>query len=343
MKFNIKLLPLLCLLSLPSIADDANDYFEKALSSNRLGNVDEAYIYLKNALQQEPEHLPARILMGELYFKKGDMFSTEEVLSDALNNGADINLLIYYLGYSLLAQSKIEQLLLLEKHERSLTFDNKFEWTLLKAQAYEKLDNILYAQGFYDEAIRLKPTAFKAYNAYASLLIKESELEKAKSLIDQSFKLESNNAKTLSLLAEWHLKQSQIEPAIEALNKAFVFSPDDPKIMRLLAFTYMRVGNFEQAKTYLNIISDKYPQDASATLMQAWLLANKDQSSLAQESLDNLDMRLTLFTDDQLIENQTINYLKGSSEFIKGNYESAHQSLLSFLAETQVTTAVFKC
>lgn len=335
MKYISSVLLFISLMSSTALAENANEYYEKALSSSRLGKVDEAFIYLKNALQQNENHLPARVLMGELYFKKGDLFSTEEILSEALANGADVNLVIYYLGYALLGQSKFETMLALDKYETQLTRSNRFEWVLLKAQAYERLDNTLYAQGFYADAIQLSPFETKALNAYASFLVQQADFQKSKELIERSFELSPENAKTWSLQGEWFLKQRNITKGLEALNQAYKHDPEDAKVLRLLAFTNMKIGDFETAELYLTQISELFPEDASTTLMKAWLLSNKNKQELAQESLDNLDMRLTLFTDQQLIENDTIHYLKGSSEFIKGNFEQARNSLLTFLTSNQ--------
>ncbi len=65
-------------------------------------DIDVAFIQLKNALQENEDNLPAKLLLAEVLIKKHLYASAEQELDDAILQGADINLIIEPLARSLL-------------------------------------------------------------------------------------------------------------------------------------------------------------------------------------------------------------------------------------------------
>lgn len=315
-----------------SLFASSADNYEKALMANTQGNVREALIHIKNSLQEDENYLPARILLGEIYFQHGESESAEDELQRALDSGADINLVIVKLGYALLAQEKTAALLSMSKYEPNLNRVNKFEWILIKALAYALKNDDVYTQIYFEQALEIFPTEPRAINAYASFLIKSNELDLAKSKIEQSIEIDPERAKTWSLLGEYHLKLRQSELANKALLKGYELDDTDPKIIRLLAFNYMKQKDFRNAERFLDRVLEFFPEDASATLMKAWIMANRNETDLAQQSLNSLENKLSLISNRKVLENNTIMYVKGASQYVSGDYQQARESLNLFLS-----------
>lgn len=68
-----------------ALADKAKaaDYYEDAVMLLNKGEPKSAIIQLKNALQQDPDLLPAYVLSGKAYLADGDAASAEESLLKA--------------------------------------------------------------------------------------------------------------------------------------------------------------------------------------------------------------------------------------------------------------------
>ena len=79
-------------------ASAQEDDYEAALKSYNLQDVDAAYIHVRNALQENSDNLPAKILMAEILIKLKSYNLAEVELISAIEQGADINLLIEPLG-----------------------------------------------------------------------------------------------------------------------------------------------------------------------------------------------------------------------------------------------------
>ena len=70
------------------------------------GELKAASIELKNVLQKNPDNPQARMELGKLYLKIGDMAAAEKELSRALSLGIKDEQILPYLGRSLLYQGK---------------------------------------------------------------------------------------------------------------------------------------------------------------------------------------------------------------------------------------------
>ena len=104
MRLTSALLISLSLLCTSFTYASSEDDYEKALTAYSQARFDEAFIHLKNSLQQDPDNLAAKILMGKLLLVNGYLQAAEAEFYEALDQGADINLVAEALGNALLFQ-----------------------------------------------------------------------------------------------------------------------------------------------------------------------------------------------------------------------------------------------
>ena len=125
--------------------------YEDALSRLDAGDVPAATIQLKNALQRDPNYLPARIALGQVYLRQGQAASTEKELRIALAMGAAADQVLPTLGNALLMQRKYEEILLTIR-SKDPAFDGGFEVQLLRGRAHYQLGHLDEAESAFARA-----------------------------------------------------------------------------------------------------------------------------------------------------------------------------------------------
>ncbi|MDN4503737.1 PEP-CTERM system TPR-repeat protein PrsT [Alteromonadaceae bacterium BrNp21-10] len=333
MKLRILFFGLTILICGQAFSIEAVSHYELAIKSHSAGKNDEAYIYLKNAIQLNPAHLPSKLLLGKIFFEVGNIPAAEKELQEAYKLGADINLILPLLGTSLILQKKVDELLQFEDKYYQLDQDNKFEWHLLRGQAYLIESKADLADFEFREAINLFPNKPRALNTLSSLYIKLNQFDKAELLVKKSLALNSQNEKTWQLQGELFLTQKNPNDALESFLNGYNLAPDDPKILRNLTSLYLSNNDVEKANIYNEKIIEQSPNDLTANLIKAWFLKNQSKSKEAEAILTELSQNLTLIdsSDTSLIGNH--NYVQGVTEYMLGNFKVAENALLKHLGK----------
>ena len=314
---------------LPAVADSEN-YYELAVKAFAEGKENDAFIQVKNALQENSKHLPSRILLSELYFNAGNIPAAEHELYNALELGADINLVIPLLGTTLILQKKVDELLKFERRYNEFSPRTRFEWALLRGQTYLLENKPELAQAEFEKASEMYSDA-RAFNSLAAVYTRIGNVEEAEKLINKSLDIEPANAKTWQLRGELELRKGNHEKAIEYFDTAYQHDPKDPKILRSLAGTHLKLGNMEEVRTYLKLINEQTPNDPTATLIGAWLMLADNDLDAANETLAKLSDQLSLLDSSQMDKHANLIFIQGVAEYIRGNLEKAKAILLSYL------------
>ncbi len=312
-----------------AVADSENNY-ELAVKAFAEGKENDAFIHVKNALQENSKHLPSRILLSELYFNAGNIPAAEHELYNALDLGADINLVIPLLGTTLILQKKVDELLKFERRFNEFSPRTRFEWALLRGQTYLLENNPELAQAEFQKASEMYSDT-RAFNSLAAVYTRIGKVEEADKLLTKSLEIEPVNAKTWQLRGELELRKGSYDKAIEYFDTAYKYDPKDPKILRSLAGTHLKLGNMEEVRTYLKLINDQTPNDPTATIIGAWLMLADNDVDAANETLAKLSDQLSLLDSSQMDQHANLIFIQGVAEYIRGNLEKAKTILLSYL------------
>ncbi|GAB3034222.1 hypothetical protein GCM10027098_35070 [Bowmanella dokdonensis] len=321
------------LISNQAFAVSEAENYESAMSAFTQGKNEEAFIYLKNALQESPSHLPSLILLGKVYFNTGNLAAAEELFQESLQLGADLNLVLPMLGSSLILQKKLAPLLALESRYVELSKDGRFEWHLLRGQAYLLEGKAELANTEFNSANELYPNDARAKNTLASFHISQKDYVKAAALVQESLNIAPDNEKTWQLKGDLHYLQGEKLAALQAFTKAFNLDDQDPVILRSMAQVHFSLANYAEAENYIEMVLTQSPNDPTANLIKSWLLSSKGESKAAAELLAALSLNLsTLDPKDQLYVSNS-RYAYGVSEFLQGHHESAQAILTSYLED----------
>jgi putative PEP-CTERM system TPR-repeat lipoprotein len=320
-------------------AEEATVAYEKAVQAYELGEYEEAHIHLKTALQEDPNLLSARLLLAQLHFNAGDIYSAEKESAEALLLGADINLVLPVYGQSLLLQEKVADVLALERVAGSFTTDSQFEWALLKGQAHLLQGEPGLARAEFERAGTILPDNVRGNNTIAAIYMNSGMIDDARVLVEKSLELEPGNAKSWQLRGELAFREKSYDSALEYFLRGIALDPEDIRIQRSLAQVYMQLGDREKTRQYLDLILEQSPEDPAATLITAILLIGDGDTELGDSMLSNLSSKLSQFDDGERQTDDTMMFIRASAEYIQRNDQSAIALLNAYLLKNKTDLA----
>ena len=333
-QFHYVLVLLSLLICIPANAVEQVNNYEKALQSYNNKDYDTAYIHLKNTLESNNNHVPSKILLGRIYLEEGHYDEAHKELSEALALGGDIEFILAPLGEALLAQKSFQQVIDLGK-KFSLSKAGKIQWHILSARAYSGLKQPNYEAEHYQQALALGPKSVDVFNDLAAYYIKKKQLTKAQKLLEASFKQNQKYSKTWHLQGLIYKQQGNKELASATFQKVLALEPEYTDSVRSLASIYFELGDNENALLAVNQVLKRSPDDPRANLLKAHLLLQNNQSELARQILDDLNQRLSLISDQSMVENEWIYFIKGTSAYLLGNYEAAIKDMKQYLSNNK--------
>ncbi|MGQ8365037.1 XrtA/PEP-CTERM system TPR-repeat protein PrsT [Glaciecola sp. 1036] len=308
---------------------DLNGDFESAYIAFDKGAIDESYIYLKRSLDENPNHLPSKILMGEVLGLSGYYEDAEEILLDALDENGDPNLIVEPLINVLFSLQKYQAITELETNQ--LTPVKKARLLIAKAGAYFILKDTQQALLRAEQALETGASEVQVLNAAANINIQSGENDRAMALLKTSLNIDDRNAETYRLLAEANKKLGRKETQITYLETALKLFEKHPLILRDLVAAYISQKRFQDALAQLDRALELSPDDPMAKLLKSWVLSRLDRQQEASAELDELVNKLSLVDDQTANESDELLYISGIANLANGNFEKARTMLSRYL------------
>ncbi|WP_158967935.1 XrtA/PEP-CTERM system TPR-repeat protein PrsT [Paraglaciecola sp. L3A3] len=330
MRYKIFAISLLCVFcSFNTLAESSNDY-EKALSSYNSQQYDEAFIHLKNSLQNDVDHLAAKILMGKILLIQGYLSAAETEFYEALQQGADINLIAEPLGNALLFQNKYADILTLNYTEK-LAGEDKVQWLQIRASACMRLQKLDCATEAYQNSLAITPEHQMSLNGLASIAIFSNKLDSAEGYISRALNISELDPTTWRLKGELAKSQGKLEQAIDDLQQSLKLKSDDPVTLRKLADIYLESNDFESARAFVEEIIEKTPNDPLAILLNSWIESRDKSKLLTNERLQKLNEIMASLSPEFIAAQPELLYISGLTAFFHGNAEQATSNFAKYL------------
>lgn len=326
----------------PGYTQEADQSYEKAVQSYSEGEITEAYIHLKNALQKDPSLVSARILLAEMYFGAGDILGAEKESEEALRLGADINLVLPIYGPSLMIQNKTETLLALEKKSDSFSKPTQFEWMLLKGQALMIDGKAKRARAEFERAADLYPADVRSINSLAVIYLNSGMIEEARIQISKSLTLDPLNAKTWQLRGEHAFSQNNFNDALDHFSRAYELDAEDLRILRSLARVNLHLRDQTEMKRYLELIIEASPGDPAATLLNAVLMIGQGDTELGDSMLSNLSLKLSALEEVQMHTSDNMLFIRASADYVRRSDQNAITLFNAYLARNKNDLAAIR-
>ncbi|MBL4763685.1 MAG: PEP-CTERM system TPR-repeat protein PrsT [Colwellia sp.] len=307
----------------------ANNY-EKALTAYDKQLIDDAYIHLKNVLQDEPDNLAAKVLMGKVLMQKQYFRDGIIMLNEALNEGADINLFLNELGHAMMIARNFEQVIELVR-DKSLNQENQLSWYLLLANAYNSLQAPENARTYFKLALALEPDSDRALGSFAAFELNQKNYDAAEKLINHAIAIYPQQSRIWHLKGQLYQSKKDYNQALVAYKNAYDVNKYDPIVQRALAHAYTYAGKFSQALALVDEILINTPEDAMAKLLQSQLLVSMSKPEEAKAVLVDISHKLSLYSAEQKNNHHSLAYIAGTAAYLQNDFELAQKELLLYL------------
>jgi putative PEP-CTERM system TPR-repeat lipoprotein len=307
----------------------SSDSYERALQSFYQNEINETFIHLKNALKEEPSHLPSKILLAKVHLLRGEGDAAIDYIEEAMTLGADANLTTLTLAKAYLL--KRDYLKAISLTDSNLTVQNKFELILLQASALQGIERDDEALIKYKQAIAIQPNNIKALSDITYFYLRIGDTQQVKKYLTQLESIAPESAVYLYITGQLLEGEGKHEEALTYFEKAYDKSPTNSLISRSLANSFIKFRKYTQARIIVNEILKESPDEPFIMLLNARLHTVSKENKLADEAYGELIQKFLLVPSEVMEKMPELLYISGLADYMMSRYESAQQKLQSFI------------
>lgn len=308
----------------------ANDAYEEALKSFHQQAYSETIIHLKNALKEDIDHIPSRILLTETLIAQGKGEMAETELYDLQARGVDFNQIVALLAQSLILQSKYKQVLdIATPGYRGNQIESQIHFA--RGQAYLGLNQLRQAEQAFNETLLIQSDFQLAMLGIAQIAMNENDFAKAEKYIDKAL------ASYEPLVNAWIMKstiyqmQSKFDKALSTIDSALLQEPEHLQARLNRATLYINNDNWAAAASDLDFILAKIPQEPRAKYLRALVSAELGNNEDSKTKLNEVIITLNSIPDEVMMQNPSYLFLAGITNFNFGNNEDALHYFQNYL------------
>ena len=293
------ILTLLCAPFAAAWSDEsATAAYEVGLAHMNQGDAAGAISQFQKVIQQDANHLPARVALGAARLKNGDAAGAEKELRLALALGAASEAVFPLLGNALLAQRKYAALLDTIKSPGTPTADN-FEIAVLRGRAqFERGEHALATQDF-ERAALLAPERVEPLLGQALVATAEGRYEQAETLIARSLQLAPDNVEAWFRKGEVLREQGADNSALAAYAAALQRDPHALRVRLARASVNFNLGERDAALADVEFVRRRNPQDLSAAFLR-WQIFQRANDEGAAAALADVSGKLSQYADETI-------------------------------------------
>ncbi len=296
----------------------SEEYFLEAKEYLAGGNVKAAIIQLKNALQNDPDNVAARQLLGKIYVRVGNGPAAEKEIRAAIRRGVDPKELRRLLGRALLLQGRYEDALsaavdeLGEGAERATIL-------IIRGQALLGLRRFKDSSDAFREADRLHPRDVRAKVGLAQGLVNRGRVKEAEAEVDIALSRRPKSTAALALKGELRRLRRDLKGAVAQFDKALGINGDNILARLGRAASLIDLNREDEAAADIKAVFRRVPGHPLATYLNALVMAKKKDWAGVQESLQSVGRSL----DDHMPSV----FLSGAVHYAQNQLEQAVRKL----------------
>jgi len=308
----------------------ANDDYESALKSFHQKEYSETIIHLKNALNEDIDHIPSRLLLSETLIAQGKGEMAETELYDLQARGVDFNQVVTLLAQSLILQNKYKKVLDIATPGYR---GNNIEAQILfaRGQAYLGLNQLRQAEQAFNETLTLESDFQLAMLGIAQIAINKNKIAKAHDFVDRALDSYEPLINALIMKSTLYQIQGLTEQALLTINKAIQKDSTHLKARLNRASLYINNENWQSAAMDLDYILAEIPQEPRAKYLRAIVSAKSGNGEDSKAKLNEVIVTLNSIPDSVMMQNPSYLYLAGVTNFNFGNLEDALHYFQNYL------------
>lgn len=229
---------------------DAEKMFQQGVDAMTADNPDEAVIWFKKALQQDPEMTIAHYKLGEIYHKKGEANLAYAELSHAIQQEPRMKEAGKELAFLLLENRAFDQAIIVCEQYLKVNGDDE--------DIYLILGNSLVYKKEFEEAVKVYQNGRKLYPENISLTLN---------------------------LGRTQISKGDVEEGLTTLKTLVFEKKDDIRVHISLAQAYEKLERFDLAVLTLEAVKEKFPESPLPVFFLSQLALRKDNPDKAVEIL----------------------------------------------------------
>lgn len=307
-----------------------NAPYEEALISDRKGELEVAAIHLKNALQQAPEHLPARILLGEILLKMGYPVAAEFELKKARLAGADEALVIVSLAKAYLMQDKYLQVID-EIIPAARDRETEMRVLLMRGEAFLGMDRVDDAETAFFGASMVKPENPDPVVALGRIAFIRGNIHITAEFVERALALSRTSTTAWTLKGDLERYNQNTDAALDAYSTTVAIDGGHIPARLGLASIHIEREEHAQARAEIAEIREIFEDDPSANYLEALILTAEGDRAAARIRFENAATRLEEFAPLLIESDPSAVYLYGLINFALGSYEEALTYLTRYI------------
>jgi putative PEP-CTERM system TPR-repeat lipoprotein len=324
-----KVVLLLCLvMAYPLAAQEPDNLamYEDAVRRLNEGDTSAAMIQAKNALLENPMHLPSRILLGNIYLLQGHGTDAEKELKIALELGAARDSVMLPLGDSLLLQRKYQE-----------TLDTIVADTpqlrqvpalhILRGRAHYELGDLDAAKYDFERAQALDSRALGAVLGLIRVALQQNDLVEADELVVRARDLAPESAEVWYNSGEVMRAVNDPDGALMAYTRAIELSEGHMRARMARARLFLQLEQFEQALADAQWAAEAQEFDPEPPFLASQALARLGREQDAAAALKDAGAKLTQLRTDYVTTRPGLLRVAAMLNFAQGNLEQANYFL----------------
>ena len=312
------------------VTADVSDFYEDALVRFHEDDFRGAAIQLKNALLEDPNHLPSRILLGRAYLAVGDGGTAEKEFRVARLGGADPSVLIVPLGRSYLLQNKLAEVLSdIVPAGRDVAIDSEVHE--IRGAAFLQLNKLEDAEAAFRTGAKLAPEAPWPLVGLAQVSLVQGKLDAAEMFADEAIARHDADPAVWNIKARIARANQDVPATLKYLNKTLELHPTHLLARLARAETLIGLQRDDEAKADVETVLSFFPEDPRPLYLQAVIALRQGDSDTAQDALTRASATMEELNLDQVTDNALGLLLSGLVAYTRGQHEKSFASLTRYL------------
>ncbi len=319
-----------------------NQYYEQALIAFEQQDNGSALVHLKNILQQNDKHVPARVLLTQVYLQQGNGVAAEVELNRVDSDLVDDDHIISLFAHAYLLQKQYRKVIELTE---STVFQSSIERDLkiFRGQALIGVHQYRAADVAFKQALAIDSQSQLALLGRAQIALQNKRVDLALNFVEQALSSDAPLANSWILKAKILQHQQQPNQALIAINQAITISPEHLSARLTRAMLLINLKQHNKAEQDIDYILAKIPNEPRAGYLKAILLATQTQDEqLSQTAIAQVMVTLAGVPDDVMKNTPDYYYLAGQVSYQFGRLDDARHYLTKFLnyAELEVNAVL---
>lgn len=313
--------------------NDPEKLFQQGIDAIDAGNPDEAVIWFKKALQENPEMAMAHFKLGQVYRQKGDSRQAYGQLSHAVQQDPTLKDARKEMAFVLVENHALEQAVEVCRKYLEVNGDDEDIYLLLgNALAYTK--KLAEAIEIMNEAISKYPDSTSIKVNLAKMMVAGRKVAEGRALLEKVVGANPEDIHVQMALAQVYQKIERFDLAVMSLEQVKKRFPESPLPYLSLAQLSLQKNQPDQAKEILVEAENAGINDSGLFRLHAMITHRQGDSETA---LKYFIKAVDVASEAQLQLNQMI--LVDYHSYLK-NYKEAQEILEAIIAADESKKAL---